>query len=131
GIDGNTPLGTYDFVTAALHELAHGFGFIGSAYYTNGFGFLGTANIPYPYDHFTETQDSVALLDLPNGSQTLGAALTSDHVYWDGANGMEGVGGGRPRLYAPENYQVGSSYSHLNETSYAPGTPNSLMTPGL
>ena len=130
GTDGNTPVGTYDFVTAALHELAHGFGFIGSAYYTNGFGFLGTANIPYPYDHFTETQDSVALLDLPNGSQTLGAALTSDHIYWNGANGMEGVGGGRPRLYAPANYQVGSSYSHLNETTYSPGTPNSLMTPG-
>ena len=44
---------------------------------------------------------------------------------------MEGVGGGRPRLYAPANYQVGSSYSHLNETTYSPGTPNSLMTPGL
>ena len=40
GTDGNTPLGTYDFVTAALHELAHGLGFIGSAYYINGFGFL-------------------------------------------------------------------------------------------
>lgn len=131
GTDGNTPLGAYDFVTAALHELAHGLGFIGSAYYINGFGFLGTANIPYPYDHFTETQDSIVLLDLPNGSQTLGTALTSDHVYWYGPNGMEGVGGGRPRLFAPEDYQVGSSYSHLNESTYAPGTPNSLMTPGL
>lgn len=131
GTDGETPMGMYDFVTAALHELAHGLGFIGSAYYTNGFGFLGTANVPYPYDHFTETQDSTALLDLPNGSQTLGAALTSNQIYWDGANGMEGVGGGRPRLYAPTTYQVGSSYSHLNETTYAPGTPNSLMTPGL
>lgn len=131
GTDGATPAGTYDFVTAALHELAHGLGFIGSAYYTSGFGFIGTANVPYPYDHFTETLDSTALLDLPNGSQTLGSALTSDHIYWNGGGGMGGVGGGRPRLYAPATYQVGSSYSHLNETTYAPGTPNSLMTPGL
>ena len=131
GTDGNTPLGTYDFVTAALHELAHGFGFIGSAYYFNGFGFLGTANVPYPYDHFTETLNFTPLLDLPNGSQTLGTTLTSGHIYWNGSSGMEGIDGERPRLYAPADYQVGSSYSHLNEATYAPGTPNSLMTPGL
>jgi len=131
GTDGNTPAGTYDFVTAALHEIAHGLGFIGSAYYIDGFGFIGTANTPYPYDHFTETQDSIALLDLPNGSQTLGDALTSNQIYWNGTGGMEGVGGGRPRIYAPANYGVGSSYSHLNESTYSAGSPNSLMTPGL
>ena len=131
GTDGATPSGTYDFVTAALHEIAHGLGFIGSAYYTNGFGFIGTANTPYPYDHFTETADSTTLLDLPNGSQTLGSALTSNAIYWNGSGGMEGVGGGRPRIYAPSLYSVGSSYSHLNESTYPAGTPNSLMTPGL
>jgi len=131
GTDGDTPAGAYDFVTAALHEIAHGIGFIGSAYYTEGFGFIGTANTPYPYDYFTETADSVALLSLPNGSQTLGAALTSNAVYWNGVGGMEGGGGERPRIYAPSNYSVGSSYSHLNESTYSAGSPNSLMTPGL
>lgn len=131
GTDGDTPAGAYDFVTAALHEIAHGIGFIGSAYYTEGFGFIGTANTPYPYDYFTETADSVALLSLPNGSQTLGTALTSNAIYWNGAGGIEGVGGGRPHIYAPSNYSVGSSYSHLNESTYPAGSPNSLMTPGL
>ncbi|MDA7743735.1 hypothetical protein N8891_05905 [Flavobacteriales bacterium] len=131
GTDGETPAGQYDFVTAALHEIGHGLGFIGSAYFTNGFGFLGTANTPYAYDQFTETADSIALLNLPNGSQTLGGALTSNEVYWNGAAGMDAVGGGRPRLYAPTNYQPGSSYSHLNESTYPAGSPNSLMTPAI
>lgn len=131
GTDGETPMGQYDFVTAALHEIGHGLGFIGSAYFINGFGFIGTANTPYAYDQFTETTDSIALLNLPNGSQTLGSVLTSDAIYWSGVQGMQGVGGSRPRLHAPANYQPGSSYSHLNESTYSAGSPNSLMTPGL
>lgn len=131
GTDGETPAGQYDFVTAALHEIGHGLGFIGSAYFINGFGFIGTANTPYAYDQFTETADSTALLDLPNGSQTLGSVLSSDAIYWNGAGGIEGVGGNRPRLYAPANFQAGASYSHLNESTYSAGSPNSLMTPFL
>ena len=131
GLDGQTPAGHYDFITAALHEIGHGIGFIGSAYFTNGFGFLGTANTPYVYDHFTETIDSIALLDLSNGSSALGNALTSNQLYWNGSNGAEGVGGGRPRLHAPSNYEPGSSYSHLNESTYPAGSPNALMTPAL
>ncbi len=131
GTDGATPSGQYDFVTAALHEIGHGLGFIGSAYFTNGFGFIGTANTPYAYDQFTETADSTALLDLSNGSQTLGSALTSNAIYWNGSNGTEGTSGARPRLHAPANYQPGSSYSHLNESTYSAGSINSLMTPAI
>jgi hypothetical protein len=131
GLDGQTPAGHYDFITAALHEIGHGVGFIGSAYFINGFGFLGTANTPYVYDHFTETADSIALLDISNGSSALGNALTSDQLYWSGDHGSEGVGGGRPRLHAPASYESGSSYSHLNETTYPAGSPNALMTPAL
>ena len=131
GLDGQTPAGHYDFITAALHEIGHGLGFIGSAYFINGFGFLGTANTPYVYDFYTETADSIALLDVANGSSALGNALTSDQLYWGGINGLEGVGGSRPRLHAPSNYDAGSSYSHLNETTYPAGNANALMTPAL
>ena len=131
GLDGQTPAGHYDFITAALHEIDHGIGFIGSAYFINGFGFLGTANTPYVYDQFTETADTLALIDLPNGSSALGNAITSDQLYWGGSNGSEAIGGNRPRLHAPSNYELGSSYSHLNEITYPAGSPNSLMTPAL
>ena len=131
GTDGQTPAGNYDLVTAVLHELSHGLGFIGSAFYASGIGFIGINGTPYAYDQFTETVDSIALLDLPNGSFTLGNALTSNQIYWNGVVGGEGVGGGRPRIHAPVNYQSGSSYSHLNESTYAAGSPNALMTPAL
>lgn len=131
GLDGQTPAGRYDFITAVLHEIGHGIGFIGSANFINGFGFLGIASTPYVYDHFTETIDSTGLLSLINGSSALGTALTSDQLYWSGINGTAGMNQNRPRLHAPANYELGSSYSHLNETTYPAGNPNSLMTPVL
>ncbi|NIV03224.1 MAG: T9SS type A sorting domain-containing protein, partial [Calditrichae bacterium] len=39
--------------------------------------------------------------------------------------------GNRPKLYAPSNWEQGSSYSHLDETTFPPGNPNSLMTPQI
>ena len=37
----------------------------------------------------------------------------------------------RAKLYAPAVFQSGSSYSHVDEATYARGNPNSLMTPQL
>ena len=131
GTDGYPPSGQYDFVTAALHEIGHGLGFIGSAYWSNGFGFLGTDGIPYVYDRFTETNLGTDLVNLDNGSTTLGSALVSNNIYWNGPEGIESGNGTRPRLYAPSIYEPGSSYSHLNESSYPAGNINALMTPAL
>ena len=131
GTDGYPPGGQYDFVTAALHEIGHGLGFIGSAYWSNGFGTLGTDGVPYIFDRFTETQAGVDLLDLANGSTALGTALVSNGVYWSGPEAVEEGSGTRPRLYAPSIYEPGSSYSHLNESSYPAGHVNALMTPAL
>ena len=35
----------------------------------------------------------------------------------------------RYRIFSPNPFQPGSSYSHLNEATYPAGNPNSLMTP--
>ena len=138
GTDGYPLPGQFDFVTAALHEIAHGLGFIGTAYWTNGFGFLGTNSIPNVYDRFTETtvvqgaeELTINLLGLNNGSTALGAALVSDAIYWDGIEALEVSLGNRPRLHAPALYAQGHSYSHLNESSYPAGHVNALMTPVL
>ena len=37
-------------------------------------------------------------------------------------------GGVSPELYAPGTWNPGSSYSHLDETVYGEGDPDSLMT---
>lgn len=131
GTDGSTPSGQFDLVTAVLHEIGHGLGFIGSAYYQNGFGFIGTASTPYIYDTFVQLEDSSAILSLPNGSITLGDALTSDALFWGGFEALELPGAIHPRIFAPNSYSLGASYSHLNESSYPPGSSNALMTPSL
>jgi len=132
GTDGNTPSGQYDFVSVVLHEIGHGLGFLGSMDVSNGVGSWGYGT-PYPfvYDRFTENGSGQQLIsDFPNNSSALAAQLTSDNIFFDGANANAGNGNAPPKLYAPPVWESGSSYAHLDENTYS-GTPNGLMTPAL
>ena len=131
GLDGNTPSGYYDFVTVALHEISHGLGFIGSATHNGTSGFIGLSGTPLIYDVFVETSDGSDILSFNSGTVSLGEALESDALFWNGAEGVAASTTGRPRLYAPTNWDGGSSFSHLKEYSYPSGNENSLMTPFL
>jgi len=84
------------------------------------------------YDHFTENGSGQKLLNtalFPNPSAVLATQLTSNDVYFNGANANAGNGGARVPLYAPFSWSQGSSYAHLAE-SYN-NTPNALMTYSL
>ena len=131
GIDGNTPGSKYDFVTVALHEVSHGLGFIGSATHNGNSGFTGVSGTPLIYDVFVETADATSILSFNSGTTDLGEALESDALFWNGVEGWASSTIGRPRLYAPVNWNGGSSYSHLRENTYQSGSENSLMTPFL
>jgi hypothetical protein len=131
GTDGNTPGGQYDFVSVVLHELGHGLGFIGSGNVSGGVGTYGSSGSPYIYDRFTEEGNGTDILSYASGTNALGTALTSNSVYWNGAFALTANSGTRPRLYAPSSWNGGSSYSHLNESTYPSGNANSLMTPFL
>jgi hypothetical protein len=131
GLDGNTPGSQYDFVTVALHEVSHGLGFIGSATHNGNSGFTGVSGTPLIYDVFVETSDGTSILSFNSGTVDLGEALESDALFWNGTEGWAASTSGRPRLYAPSNWNGGSSFSHLRENSYQSGTENSLMTPFL
>ena len=132
GLDGNTPGGNYDFVTVALHEISHGLGFIGSANHNGNSGFIGIGGTPLIYDVFVETVDGTSILSFNSGTISLGDALESDNLYWNGEEGGAGYTiGGRPRLYAPSTWNGGSSFSHLRENTFPSGSENSLMTPFL
>jgi hypothetical protein len=154
GTDGNTPEGTFDFATVVLHELGHGLGFVGTfAVVTDedeeagcppplgdvpvGFGCWGIGAdplLPLIFDRFAEDDAGIPLLDesvYPNPSFVLGTVLQSDAVLFDGpaasaANEVVPID-----LYAPNNFEPGSSFSHLDESVSPPGDPNSLMTPQL
>lgn len=121
GTDGQPAAGQTDFVTIALHEMGHGFGFSGNA------GLTGIST--GIYDTYIETGEATPVLNLPFGSAAQIATLTSNNLFWNGFFGKEGLDGDRPRIYAPITFSGGSTYSHLDEVTYPRGTPHALMTP--
>jgi hypothetical protein len=128
------PAGKYDFESVVLHELGHGVGFLGAGRVgTGGVGSvkLGTPPNPTAYDIFTEDNAGKRLTKYPDGSVALGNALTSGNVFYDSPRVRNAFGNQRAELYAPNPFQGGSSYSHLDEAAFPAGDPNSLMTPQL
>jgi hypothetical protein len=135
GTDGNPPSGQYDLVSVVLHELGHGLGFFGSMTVSGGMGSWGLGSgYPFIYDHFAENGSNQQLINttiFPNPSVALAMQLTSNNIFFDGPNATSENGGTPPKLYAPGTWASGSSFSHLDETAFPAGNPNSLMTPAL
>lgn len=150
-LDGGTPSGQFDFTTVVFHEIAHGLGFTGSFDVDdgdpefdecpgpagNGCWGLSTNDgrlFPFIFDRFAEDADEVALLNesiYPNPSVALAEVLQGEAVFFDGPS-VRTVNEDVPvDLYAPNNFEQGSSFSHLDEQRFPPGNPNSLMTPFL
>ncbi|MGD9722613.1 MAG: PEP-CTERM sorting domain-containing protein [Pirellulales bacterium] len=121
GTDGN-PGGDIDFVSVVLHEVGHGLNFFDVI---NQNGTWLVSNRPGIYDRF--------LVDAPVGGTALtamtdaqrAAAIISNSLYWSGANGVAANGGVRPKIYAPNPYEPGSSVAHLDESTF----PLELMSP--
>ena len=139
--DGVPVAGKVDFISAVMHELAHGFGHSGSGNVpaTTGLGSWGISGRPFVYDVSVVDSHSNSILNgtkYPNGSAILasllqGTGVSGPGLFWIGANGVAANGGVRPRLYAPPTFLPGSSYSHLDHDTYPPGDLNSLMTPSI
>lgn len=143
GTDGDTPAGQYDLMSVVMHELGHGLGFIGFLVVDDGSGIcdgvaghgcVGYAPLPAIFDNFTEDDVGISFLNdsiYPQDSIALGNALTSGEVFFDGPSAIAANSAVPPELYAPGSWEQGSSYSHLDESIFGPGDPNSLMTPVL
>ncbi len=123
-----------DFVTVALHELAHGLGFIGNMYESYNVGFCGDGPYGYlypcptPYDRFIVDSAGIALLSyLPDDPYALAACLKGD-ANFGGPNTVIANAGTTAKLYTPTNWQPGSSLSHLDQSTFEGGA-NRLMTP--
>lgn len=139
GTDANPPTGQIDLVSVVLHEIGHGIGFLGSMSANNetlqgSYGF-GSTNNPIIYDRFTEDGGGTGLLnasEFPNPSNSLYLALTGQlgGVFFDGNNANLVNGGDRVRLYAPSEWNGGSSYSHLDQNTYT-DTESALMRPRI
>jgi hypothetical protein len=136
GTDGKVGANQYDFASVALHELAHGLGFAGSmsVIYPGKTGSWGFGGYPFIFDRFAVNDLNQKLIDtslFPNNSTSLGDQLTSNKVFFNGAHAMAANGGQKPKLYTPPVWEQGSSFSHLDETTYLAAGGNALMTPYL
>ncbi len=134
---GATPAGKYNFTSVVLHELGHGLGWVGSEDYSGGTGSWGYqssfSSTLYPaiYDSFVVNGTGQRMLPsetFVNPSTALGSFYTSNDLFVDGTQAKAANGGISPKLYAPTTWSDGSSVSHLDETTYPKGNPNSLMT---
>jgi len=144
---GAVPSSQYDFVSVAMHEMCHGFGFVSLAKKTGTVGSFGllqatdfaplTTTFPWPdldtlpsvYDRLLVKNTGAKLDTFPNPSTALGAALTSNNVYIAGTYAVLANNDLKPRAYAPVTFSLGSSTSHLNESTYPAGNANEMMTP--
>ncbi|MEM9327573.1 MAG: hypothetical protein AAGA85_18040 [Bacteroidota bacterium] len=116
-----------DFVTTALHEMGHGVGMLGS---TNRSGTrigFNDGALTRPYDRFVELGDGTPITSLGSGTDAQIAALRSDDLFMNAPSAVAALGT-RPKLYAPEDFEPGSSYSHWDEETFPAGDPNGLMT---
>ncbi|MEO0471925.1 MAG: T9SS type A sorting domain-containing protein [Bacteroidota bacterium] len=134
GTDGNPASDQFDLITVAMHELGHGLGMTSSAEEVNGEGELGNSGIPIIYDLFLQNNLQNPIFDpvnFPSPSAALLNAFTGNNLFWGGANAANALNGEFPKLFAPGTFNRGSSISHLDETTFAAGDTNSLMTPQL
>lgn len=130
GLDANPPHGDIDFVTVALHELLHGFGFLPIFDPTSGSEYNGLDDI---YTTFLQLSGSTLPLSDMSDSQRVTATKTTDNLFWSGNNGLAAVdqlvvGGNIDKgieIYAPDPIFYGSSTAHFSDRVF----PDELMEP--
>ncbi len=130
GLDGHPGSGQVDMLTIALHEFAHGLGFLSFVDFSTGAELLGFD------DAFllNARQLGAAVPDLSamTNQERVAGALSDPDLYWSGASVeaaastlSAGLISGHVRLYAPSVLSPGSSVSHYSTAL----TPNQLMEP--
>ena len=149
GLDGNPGENQHDFVSVVLHEIGHGLGIVdsfrseedGSARFGSEVAGEDSGELyPFVFDvwifdrdfnHLTGIGDTPG--DFINPSEELFEALTGIKLFWAGKEASEANGGrlNNILLWAPEEFDEGSSVAHLDQDAYPPGTSNELMHPFL
>lgn len=141
GTDANVPENKSDFVTVVLHEIGHGLGFLGSMAGDNDtetaeWGVGNNEVNPLIYDRFTVDGDFNNLInasEYPNPSPDLYSALIGERggIFFDGEDANKSLMGhvaNRAKLYSPDPFDEGSSYSHFDQATFRQSV-NALMLP--
>jgi hypothetical protein len=139
GTDGGVPGDLVDFVSVALHEVAHGLGFASRMSLKRGGSFSGfrpgggipdlsfeipdMRGLPTIFDHFIETAQGERPMSIGEGdaqSVALGKAVLDGRLYFGGAHAAARSGGRRARLSAVDP-------SHVDQKTYE-WSSDGLMT---
>lgn len=129
GLDANPGIGQIDFATVALHELAHGLGFLSLVDLNTGAKLVGLDDA---YMLNLENHNSGKRYPVMTNGERDTASRAGAALHWVGAGVLNAVGSlsggvnnGHVRMYGPDPAIVGSSVSHF-DTSLS---PDELMEP--
>jgi hypothetical protein len=101
------PTAGEDFVAVALHELAHGLGFIGNMYENGSVGFCGDGPYGYlypcptPYDQFVVDSQGTTLLNYHTVNPIILGTRLKDDTNFGGPNAVAANGGTAAKLMTP------------------------------
>lgn len=118
GLDAGGPLGAVDMVSVALHEIAHGLGFLSLVDPASGATFLG---FPDAYTKLLEQHSTGLTHDALSASQRAIAIRSGSDLHFIGDRTRAGAvaksagvdAGDHVRMYAPNPAEPGSSVSHF------------------
>lgn len=109
----STANGTESFYATAIHEVAHGLGFISGENGAAPSGAGWTSPGPLIFDYYLGLGTSGSDPLIGKTDAELQAAFISNNVYWTGPNGNAALGS-PIKIHAPTTYSPGSSMSHLD-----------------
>lgn len=134
GIDNNVPEGKSDLFTTALHELAHGLGFLSLPDNETGEKFLGFDDI---WNFFLYDTETGKLWKDMTDAERVTSSINDPDLVWGGpsnpnsavtakvGNFTAGTKAGFVRMYAPDPLEFGSTVSHFHQDL----VPDELMEP--
>lgn len=125
GLDGNVPVGQYDFVTESLRAIARGLGFFSPVtIITTANGSTARKLSNNIFSCFIENSAQTTLNSLLMSGTTLDNFIKSNDLYWNGLKG------GRQKMYAPVTLITGVS-SYYFDTNANNDSEKMLMKPYL
>lgn len=126
----DVPEDEFDFISTAMHEVMHSFGFL-SVIQQTGQGAtdatLGSPDVWSTFDRFFTDINGVSLITESFGYNTsvgldplTGGAEGQPFagVFFDGPNARAGYGGDPVQIYSPNPYEEGSSISHTDDYTF-------------
>ncbi len=136
GLDNNHGINRVDLVTVLLHELGHGLGFQSFTDEDTGqqAGSV-TGRFPSIYDRFLFDNTANKTWPQMTDAERVTSAINNGNLVWNGPQvvadasilGSGKDASGRPRVFAPNPTQSGSSISHWDTVL----SPNQLMEPNI